>query len=196
MKIFLYICIWIVGGNCPMKVDSRTPFPDTFVRGHLKTGIMKEIKLNKGFTTQVDDEDYEYLNQWKWRVAIYKHTNYARRTLWIKGENRSITLHMHRIILNPPKNMEIDHKDQDGLNNQRSNLRICTGSQNHMNKKPIGKYVGVAWYKYTEKWKAQIHVNGKQLHLGYFKDDGIAARVRDEAAKKYFGEFAVLNFKD
>lgn len=179
-----------------MKVDSRTPFPDTFVRDNLKTGIMKTINLNKGFVTLVDDEDYDFLNKFKWRVACYNHTNYARRTLWIKGENKSISLHMHRVIINPPKGMQVDHIDHNGLNNQKHNLRICSEQQNHRNKKPLGKYIGISWVKEYQKWRSYISINGKQIWLGAYSDAETAARVRDNASKKYFGEFAVLNFKD
>jgi hypothetical protein len=196
VKIFLYICIWIAGGNCPVKMETRTPLPDTFVRDNVKTGIMKEISLNKGFTTQVDDEDYKYLNQFKWRVAIYNHTSYARRTLWIKGENRSISLHMHRVILNVPIGMQVDHIDHNGLNNQKSNIRICTETQNHRNKKPNGKYRGISWVPKLKKWRAYIFINNRQIWVGAFIDDISAAKARDEAAKEIYGEFATLNFKD
>jgi hypothetical protein len=100
---------------------------------------------------------------------------------------------MHREILNTPLNKQVDHIDHDGLNNQRDNIRICSVSQNHMNKKPIGvsKYLGVF---YDRKYiRAAIKYHGKYHYLGFFKTENDAALAYNEAAKKYHGEFANLN---
>lgn len=118
---------------------------------------------------------------------------------------------MHRMILNPPQNLFVDHKDRNGLNNQRDNLRICTASQNQKNKIATGvsKYLGVSIHKNKHKiylkkkklyliyineyWIAHINVNGKSIHLGLFKDEIEAAKAYNKAAKKYHGDFARLN---
>ena len=199
MKIFLYICIWIVGIDPPMKVDSRTPFPDTFVRDNLKTGIMKTINLSQGQSALVDDEDYEYLNQWKWCASNTPCGFYAlRKTLGPHKFCKNVM--MHRAILNPPKNMQIDHIDHNGLNNQKSNLRICNAIQNAANRncKRGNRYHGVRieHRTYGTYIKANIKMNGKLIHLGMFKTEESAARAYDTAAREYYGEFAHLNFKD
>jgi hypothetical protein len=151
---------------------------------------MKEIKLTQGKVALVDDEDFEYLNQWKWH-AHKDRLNYWYAIRTVSGKR----IPMHRQIMNTPKDRQVDHIDHNGLNNQRSNLRNCTRSQNQMNRKAFGKskYIGVNFK--SNKIVAQIHVHGKKYHLGYFNTEEAAAIARDIASKKYYGEFANLNFK-
>jgi len=163
--------------------------------------LMKEIKLTKGFIAQVDNKDFKYLCQWNWIVRKSNHTYYAARTIQVDKKQKMI--YMHRVIMNTPINLECDHEDHNGLNNQRYNLRNCTHNQNQMNKRYLGKskYIGVSvgeakyknkTYKYIA---AHICPSGIKIHLGRFKTEIEAAKVRDIASKKYFGEFANLNFK-
>ena len=156
---------------------------------------MKEILLTQGKATQVDDEDYEFLNQWKWCVAKTSSTIYAKRRR--KGSCRCDTALMHRDIMKPEKGLCIDHIDGNGLNNQKSNLRFCTHTQNMQNSKSeTGKsrYKGVNWLGRLNKWKAEIRLNKRGIHLGVFLDDKRAALFYDEAARLLFGEFAQVNF--
>jgi hypothetical protein len=172
---------------------------------------MKLIPLSKGQFAQVDDEDYDYLMQWKWYATKGYSGYYAFRPQLIEGHNKCIS--MHRFIMNPIEKQQTDHKNRNTLNNQRSNLRNCSHSQNQQNKKAKGvsKYLGVAWhvsknkrfrkktkdfviYK-SSRWIAHITTNGKQIHLGRFQNEIDAARAYDEVAKQYHGEFANLNFK-
>lgn len=154
----------------------------------------------------IDDEDFEFVNKHKWYVRKTPYTDYIFSN--INGK----TTTLHRLIMNvtDPKIL-VDHKDRNGLNNTRSNLRLCNNSENQKNKKASGnsKYLGV--YFHTSKMRyfrkktkdyvvyirqgyiAHIKANGKYIHLGYFKDEVRAAMVYNEAAKKYHGEFANLN---
>jgi hypothetical protein len=160
---------------------------------------MKEIPLTKGKIAQVSDHWFDYLNQWKWQARYEKSSDkwYATRHLVISSKKINTHIQMHRVIMNVPDGMEIDHKDGDGLNNQEDNLRICTGSQNSANKgiSKVNKsgYKGVYWSTRERKWQAEIKVNQKTIYIGRYKDIKDGARAYNEAAKKYFGEFAWLN---
>lgn len=159
---------------------------------------MKEIPLSQGKTALVDDEDYDWLSQWKWYAVKMKGKFwYASRK---ENNPKRHAVFMHREIMMAPKGMDIDHHDGNGLNNTRKNLRVCTRSENACNRRlPIINttgYKGVTWNKLEQKYKARIVTNGKGIHLGYFSDPLQAAFAYDEAAKKYHGEFAKLNFED
>ncbi len=153
---------------------------------------MKEIPLTQGLVALVDDEDFEYLNQWKWYTGKSKNTSYALRTDRAFGTKK--TLRMHRVIMNTTENMDVDHRDRNGLNNQKSNLRNCTKQQNGMNKKEYSntssKFKGVSWYPRHKKWVAYISFKRKRIFLGYFNSEEEAAKVRDVASKEFFGEFS------
>ena len=166
---------------------------------------MKEIRLTRGYVALVDDDDYEYLNQFKWHALVRSQT-------LIYAYSSKMGL-MHRNIINTPGGLLTDHIDHNGLNNQKHNLRTCTRSENQKNKRGHGtsRYLGVylqtvreVYYKKktgeyvtyeNSQWSAQITHNHKQINLGLFKIEEDAARAYDEAAKIYHGEFANLNFK-
>lgn len=158
---------------------------------------MKEINLTKGYVAKVDDEDYDYLMQWKWFPKITKRGKrtyaYAVCNFNDNGKWRAIT--MHRVILKPKDYEFIDHIDHDGFNNQKHNIRICTRGQNQMNRFACSAsgYVGV-YKKRNGRYEATISYNQKKLTLGHYLTAEEAAHVRDSAALKYHGQFATLNF--
>jgi hypothetical protein len=161
---------------------------------------MKEIQLTKGKVAIVDDSDFEWLSKDKWYCSNY---GYAVRN---KKIPRQGMIWMHREITQAPAGMEVDHINGDALDNQKSNLRICTGSQNKENTRRRTNnqsgYKGVHWHKQpsghdlSKGWRAVIKKNKNTIHLGYFDNPVEAALAYDEAAKKYFGEFAKTNFPD
>ena len=161
----------------------------------LINGTMKEIKLTQGKVALVDDEDYNYLNQWKWYALKRKGRRYDR---WYAARISSERNHiyMHRIVNNTPDGLFTDHINGNGLDNQKHNIRSCTTRQNAYNRRPYGKskYLGVA-YIHDKYIKAQISINGVSVALGVFKTEEEAARAYDIKAIEIYGEFANLNFK-
>lgn len=156
-------------------------------------------KKNKGqYFAIVDDEDFERVNQYRWCVSFNgaRGKYYAIRTIRINGKRK--TVFMHRFIMSAPDNMEVDHRDSNGLLNTRDNLRICTPHQNQgnskLNKTNKSGYKGVSWDARNRKWQASIKRDGKARNLGSFSDPISAAHAYDSAALKYFGEFAFTNF--
>ena len=153
-------------------------------------------KLKPQRVALVDDDDYEMLMRWNWTFVQEKSTAYAMRIQVING--RKASLKMHRLIMNPDAGLVIDHKDHNGLNNQKENLRICTPSQNCMNarvsKGSRSKYKGVNFCTFTNKWVATICKNKKRLTIGRYKIEEEAARAYDAKAIELHGEFANLNF--
>jgi hypothetical protein len=155
---------------------------------------MKQISTSQNKFVIVDNEDFEKLSKYTWSLS----KGYASYGRWENGKKGKCTSYkMHRIIMNAKKGQEVDHIDGNTLNNQKSNLRIVTKTQNQMNRKiqknNISGYKGVTWCKRTKKWIAQIRVETKTKFLGYFDDKNIAGNVYNLNAKKYFGEFAKLN---
>jgi len=154
---------------------------------------MKEIKLKDGYFVKVDDADFEWLSQFKW--ILHKQTNGLLRC--IRYENQK-TISMSRAIMgvNDSKIL-VDHKDHDPLNNQRSNLRLCTKQQNNFNKLPAknssSKYLGVSWDKENKKWVSCIMFNRKHIKIGRFINEEDAAIAYNKKAAELFGEFANLN---
>ena len=159
---------------------------------------MKKIELTQNQYALVDDEDYNRLNRWKWYARYTPGTKsyYAQRYTPMKNGKRKI-IYMHRIIMDTPSNMQTDHVNHDTLDNKKENLRICTSSQNGMNrtqhKKTSSKYKGVCWHKRDKKWYAHIRINDKLTYLGAFKSEIQAAKAYNKKAKELFGEFALSN---
>jgi hypothetical protein len=149
-------------------------------------------KLRISWSTEfilLDDEDYERCKHYSWHIAGEDKSN-------IRGwaNNKMVGLSQH--IMNDYKSM-YDHKDRNFLNNQKENLRICSNSQNQMNTdkrdNTSSQYKGVSYNKKKKKWTAQIVVNKAKNHLGYFVSEKDAAKTYNQAALKYFKEFAVIN---
>ena len=160
---------------------------------------MTEISLTKGKVALIDDADYWLIPQFKWQYAKAKNAKTGYAQTGIRKEDGSwTTLPMHHFLLAVTDGYEPDHIDRNGLNNQRHNLRIANKNQNKYNttshRGSSSIYKGVYWKKDRKKWLVRAQINGKRMYLGYFTDEVQAAHAYDEAARKYHGEFACLNF--
>lgn len=148
---------------------------------------MAEIDLGGGVVALVDERDVPLVSAHAWHLfrgkCRYAVTGYG--------------VLMHRLILNAPRGVMVDHKNRDGLDNRRDNIRLCSNAQNMMNVgKSAGKtsrFKGVSWNKNKQMWTAAIKKDGKTVHLGAYQDEEIAARQYDRAARLSFGKFARTN---
>ena len=160
---------------------------------------MKKIKLTQGKYALVDDCHYDYLNLHKWYAYYCKHTGgfYAGRKISIPSGGQS-SVEMHRTIMGVSRSdMQVDHNNHNTLDNRYENLRLCTHSQNMMNRgtpaSNTSGYKGVNFAKSHKKWMVRIGVNKSRKFLGFFDCKHEAARVYNLAAKMYHGEYAFLN---
>ena len=153
---------------------------------------MKQIPLTQGKFAIVDDEDYEYLMQWKWCVVRHKKGRWYAST-----HINNKTIYMHRWLIQNKPGKFTDHRNGNGLDNRRVNLRSCSPSQNGHNSKcragGTSKFKGVSWDRRYSKWRASIGIKYKLYNLGRFVNEKDAAMAYNEKATKVFGEFAYLN---
>ena len=159
---------------------------------------MIQIPLTQGQFALIDDEDFDIVSKHKWHAKKYKHTYYAATN--IKKEDKKTILRMHRLIINVPDGMEIDHLDHNGCNNQKYNIKVCTHWENMQNKKnqydvlTTTKMKGVYFDNTTKKWKSTIWINGRSKSLKSSDRLEYAIRAYNRASMFYFGERAFLNY--
>jgi len=160
----------------------------------------RRIYLGEGKWTILEQQDYYRLRNFKW--IVYGNGNsgqnlYAVR-LKLVGPNKTTMISMHREIMNPTDGRLVDHRNCDSLDNRRSNLRFATRAENMQNRRKkrnaTSQFIGVHFYKPQGNWSSTITHNGEKIWLGRFDNEIDAAMAYDEAAKKYRGEFARLNF--
>ena len=148
-----------------------------------------------GYTTNGEEfyfdlEDYDKVKNYCW----YKHhSGYIVTCITDNDSEIRLYIQMHRLIMNCPDNMDIDHIFHNTYDNRKEFLRIVTYSQNSINQgiqsNNTSGITGVGWYQRSEKWRVRIDIDGKQINLGYFDDFNEAVKVRKEAELKYFGEY-------
>lgn len=164
---------------------------------------MKLIPLSKGKAYAiVDDEDFDYLNQWKWKLqngrACRVRSKIKPGTAWRDNKREWTFILMHRVIMGEPKGMDVDHINRNPLDNRKTNLRVCTHAENRRNNKlyvtNTSGYRGVYLDKRKMKWYTSITFMGKAYTLALFESPIEAAKEYDHVAKQLYGEFANLNF--
>jgi hypothetical protein len=158
---------------------------------------MRQIEVGTGLYILVDDEDYEWVS--KCSLYCQRHRSKVRPYVvaYVKKEGKPSYVGVHRLIINAPKGVHVDHKNGNPLDNRKSNLRVCTNSQNSQNSKI--RQDSKTGYKGVHKtkegtYRARITYNGKRTYLKRYKDPVDAAKSYDAAARLYFGEFARTNF--
>ena len=154
---------------------------------------MRQIKLSgkygTGKTVIVDNNLYDYLNQWKWHLGTDGYP--ARMMRLNKGFKR---VFLHRVVANTPEDKYTDHKNDNKLDARESNLRVCSSSENQVNKRSLkNEFKGVSWCKRAKKWQVYIWIDGKNKNLGSFDDKKEAAKVYNKTVLKYRPEFGRLN---
>jgi hypothetical protein len=150
------------------------------------------ISIGHGRAVMVDAADFEWLNKHKWcsrgGPGGYAATMIDRKMVF-----------MHRLIMDAPAGLVVDHTNGNKHDNRRSNLRKCTQSENRRNSRKsrgTSRFKGVSWLRTRGKWQANIYHDGKSIHLGLFDDEIEAAMAYDRKARELFGEFACLNFPE
>jgi len=181
----------------PIWLDKIFAWPLMLYRKHKFGRPFRRIHLGDDVWTIVEPPDYYLLRNCNWYLGGNGKEFYALRNIKI-GPGKIRMVGMHREIMNAPPHLLVDHKNNNTLDNRSGNLRLATQSQNGQNKaKKKGassRYFGVCFDKERGKWLARIKGDGKYLNLGRFDDEIDAAKAHDEAARKYHGEFAKLNF--
>jgi hypothetical protein len=159
---------------------------------------MKQIPLTQGKIALVDDADFEWLSQFKWYAQKTTYGGYTAArgcSCWLNKKLHMIL--MHRQITSCPFQSIIDHKNHNPLDNRRINLRICSRTENNRNSnislRNTSGFKGVIWDKVLKKWRTRICFNKKQKHIGLYTTKVEAAKSYNDAAIKYFGEYANLN---
>ena len=156
-------------------------------------GDLAYVPLTKGYEAVIDAADVPLVGGVNWHAAVQRDGRvYAKRSQWVDG--RHLNLLLHRVIAGTPKGMDTDHKNGDGLDNRRSNLRNATTSQNMCNQRKKANSAsglkGASWAGHLGKWRATIRLNGKRKSLGVFDTPEQAHAAYCKAAPDFHGEFA------
>jgi hypothetical protein len=184
----------------PEWLDRICTWPVMWYRSRKYGYSYRRIYLGEGEWTIVDPKEYYLLGNFKWYLSGNGKKFYAIRNIKT-GPRQTKIVTLHREIMKAAKGILVDHKDGNSLDNRRANLRVATHSQNMCNKRVnkngcTSKFRGVCWNKRERKWETKLSYQRKKLFHGRYDTEVEAAKAYDEAAKKYHGEFARLNFPE
>ena len=161
------------------------------IRAILIEGDIAYVPLTQGYEAIIDAADVPLVREWNWSAWKFGDLIYACRTDYSGSKQR--TVRMHRVIMGEPDGIGIDHRDNNGLNNRRENLREATNEQNARNRRirsdSTSGLKGVSWRKSEGKWTASIGVSGKRKHLGYFNTPEAAHEAYIKASIQFHGQF-------
>lgn len=150
------------------------------------------------FRVLIDPEDWPRVSAHSWHASKRRHGVYFMTDVYRDGKHTGIQL--HRLVMNAPPGMEVDHRNHDYCDNRKSELRLATRTQNEVNKRKLpsqsSQFKGVS--RYRDAWQASVRANGKSKHLGYCpgtpQGEIDCAKRYDAAARELHGDFALLNF--
>jgi len=156
-------------------------------------GDVAYVPLTRGYEAIVDIEDAGMASGYNWYVMFCgENLVYAARNERVTGKRKTIL--MHRVVANPSEKQVVDHRDHNGLNNRKSNLRVCSHTENIRNSRKrldnTSGYRGVCWNKKLRKWQAEINVNGEVIYLGTFKDIEKAYQAYCKASRRYHKDYS------
>jgi hypothetical protein len=185
--------------NVPNWLDRICTWPVIFYRQWKFGYPFRRIHLTDGMFAMVDPQDFYHLNHFDWVADGKCNKIYAIRHL-LSADEKAKIVRMHRYIMRAPAELLVDHRNNNGIDNRRANLRFATTSQNGCNirkrKNTSSRFMGVHFNKSRGLWSSNIRHQRKRTWLGCFDNEEDAAKAYDAAAKKYHGEFARLNFPD
>lgn len=167
------------------------------IRALIIDGNIATIVLSQGYRAVIDAIDAPFVagNDWSALVLANRRKVYAVRVKQISGKQQTILL--HRLLMNAPDNMHVDHKDGDGLNCRRDNMRVCTQAENNRNTPRRSDnrsgFKGVFWDTRAQKWRSEIRRDGISKHLGFFISPEDAHAAYSIAALELHGQFARLS---
>lgn len=159
-------------------------------------GDIAYVPLTKGFEAVIDVDDVPLVSMFNWHARVKPGASSYAAFRIVRPDGVRADILMHRLIAQTPDHLDTDHRDGNGLNNRRSNLRNATKSQNMHNARQrvdnSSGYKGVCWHKKKSKWVARIRLNGRQHHLGYFSTPQDAHEAYRQASDRMHGEFSRL----
>ena len=193
------IAEYIIKIRIPRWLDYLAVLPVLLYRKLRYGYVFRRIPLSRGKYAIVDPDDYERIRKYKWYVCPSDRTYYAIRGQWSPRLRKRLTIAMHREVIDVPDDLYVDHINHHGWDNRKANLRPATAADNARNSRypkinTTSKYRGVWYNKKKKRWRAVIGLNNTRKIIGNFRDEIDAAKAYDRAAKKHYGQFAILNF--